>query len=127
MSSIDPKLPQYSELVQALYEEERNPLPEYTFDTQFDTRTQQEILKDQLTTDELQQVFDQVQEQEKKDFRNLTIKEFLNKLLSTLFYVLIDIFENNENVITAMTKDDRPLFIGLNILILLIFIKTFIL
>lgn len=84
-------------------------------------------LKNNLSKEELQKIFDDVQEQEKNDIKTLTIQEFLRKLLDSLFYFLIDVFENNENIITAATKENRALFIGIDILILIIFIKIFIL
>ena len=123
----DPKLPEYSKFAEEALKDDLTPRPEFTFDQQFQITENIERLKNELPTEELQSIFEEVQEQEKKDVRNLTIKEFLRKLLDSFFYFLIDVFDKKENIITAATKDNRALFIGIDIIILLIFIKTFIL
>lgn len=122
----DPKLPEYSELVDSAFKTEVNDT-DIKFDQQFKDMDRLNQIKNELATEELQKIFDEVQEQEKKDFRNLTIGEFLRKLLDSLFYFLIDVLTNGENIFTAAIKDNRALFIGLDIIILLVFMKTFIL
>jgi len=107
--------------------ETQGQISQQSFENQFSQMNDVAKLKNNLSTEELQQIFNDVQEQEKKDFRNLTIAEFLRKLLDSLFYFLIDVLANGENIVTAALKDNRALFIGLDIIILLIFMKTFIL
>lgn len=124
---MDPNLPEYSKFAEEALKKDTIPKPEFTFDQQFNNMADVDLLKNRLSTQELQQIFDEVQEQEKKDFRNLTIKEFLRKLLDSLFYFFIDVFDKNETIVSAAVKDKRALFIGIDIIIILIFIKTFIL
>jgi hypothetical protein len=125
MSNLN--LPEFSKYSEQLVKQNIPEQSNIKFDQQFENMNVIDKLKNNLSTEELQQIFDDVQEQEKKDFRNLTIAEFLRKLLDSLFYFLIDVLTNGENIFTAATKDNRALFIGIDIIILLVFMKTFIL
>lgn len=123
--------PTYNEYAQKILNgdivENQPPIPEDIIGQQFQTKSGLEIKRDEMSDEELQQIFDDIQEVENKDIRNLTLKDFFSKLLNSLFYFLDDILNNNENIIQAIIKEDRALYIGIDLLLLIIFIKTFIL
>jgi len=123
--------PTYNEYAQKILngyiDDEQIPIPEDIIGQQFQTKSGLEIKRDEMSNAELQQIFDDIQEVENKDIRNLTLKVFFSKLLNSLFYFLDDILNNNETIIQAIIKEDRSLYLGINLLLFIIFIKTFIL